>query len=343
MQRIRRKRYPRGWVIWISWISITYLLFVALIWLLIARFGDRWWPATVLMFGPRWMWGLPLIALVPWALLARRWRALVALGVALLLVLVPIMGWRWNWQGDEAAPYDLRVITFNIGNSYRGDEVRVAVPELRRLFDISRADLLFLQECSFDQESLFAYFPDMQLHSSGGSCVVSRYRISNVAQRDRDDVQALGGSGMIDRFEFEAPRGVISVVNLHLETVRGGMERVVARSFYAAAAMDSNASVRRIESAVAVNWAARARVPLLVVGDFNMPVESAIYRRYWAVLGNAFDSCGEGYGYTKFERRYGIRIDHVLFDRHWSCVKAIVDPSVGGDHRPLIVDLRLRR
>jgi vancomycin resistance protein VanJ len=72
-------------------------------------------------------------------------------------------------------------------------------------------------------------------------------------------------------------------------------------------------------------------------------VESAFYKERWRGYGNAFSDCGLGYGYTKYEKRYGIRIDHVLYDRAWRCLTAQVDPGLGGDHRPVIADLRLRR
>ena len=47
-----------------------YAALLALIALLINFTGDRWWLGTLLMFGPRWVWGVPLfplalIAVVP--------------------------------------------------------------------------------------------------------------------------------------------------------------------------------------------------------------------------------------------------------------------------------------
>jgi endonuclease/exonuclease/phosphatase family metal-dependent hydrolase len=279
--------------------------------------------------------------LLPLALWRRQWRAVGLQLLALGVVFGPLMGFVWNSAAARGA--DLRLVTFNIGNSYRQGQHRVTPQELRRLFDVSRADILLVQECRFDSDALFAHFPDITVYSRSGSCALTRWPLTVIDRRDRTDMRALGGSGMVDRLEFQTPRGPISVVNVHLETVRQGMERVIARSFYAAAAMESNANVRRLESAVAVSWAARSELPLLVAGDFNMPSDSAIYRQYWSVLGNAFERCGRGYGYTKFERGYGIRIDHVLYDRHWDCVAATIDPSMGGDHRPLIVDLRLRQ
>src|ERR1700720_2127653 len=43
------------------WIYLALLLAV---WALL-RLGDRWWPATLLLFGPRWPFALPLLVLTP--------------------------------------------------------------------------------------------------------------------------------------------------------------------------------------------------------------------------------------------------------------------------------------
>ena len=36
-------------------------------------------------------------------------------------------------------------------------------------------------------------------------------------------------------------------------------------------------------------------LPTIIAGDFNMPVESPLYRVSWDDLNNAFDSAGRGY------------------------------------------------
>jgi endonuclease/exonuclease/phosphatase (EEP) superfamily protein YafD len=77
------------------------------------------------------------------------------------------------------------------------------------------------------------------------------------------------------------------------------------------------------------------------MGDFNLPVESAIYRANWAGFTNAFSQQGLGFGYTKHTRWHGIRIDHVLARSGWDIERAWVGPSAGGDHLPVIVELHL--
>jgi endonuclease/exonuclease/phosphatase (EEP) superfamily protein YafD len=106
--------------------------------------------------------------------------------------------------------------------------------------------------------------------------------------------------------------------------------------------MDQTTADRRLESELASQMAAEVEGPIVIAGDFNMPVESAIYQQYWSNWENAFSSAGLGYGHTKFTRFFGARIDHVLVNREWDVLAARIGPNLGGDHRPLFVDLQLR-
>ena len=76
------------------------------------------------------------------------------------------------------------------------------------------------------------------------------------------------------------------------------------------------------------------------MGDFNLPVESAIYRRSWGSFHNALSETGLGLVPTKHTRWHGVRIDHVLAGPGWQAIRAWVGPGLGGDHRPVIADLR---
>ena len=40
----------------------------------------------------------------------------------------------------------------------------------------------------------------------------------------------------------------------------------------------------------------------ILAGDFNLPVDSAIYREYWSGYRDAFSDAGWGFGYTEWPR-----------------------------------------
>jgi endonuclease/exonuclease/phosphatase (EEP) superfamily protein YafD len=82
--------------------------------------------------------------------------------------------------------------------------------------------------------------------------------------------------------------------------------------------------------------------PVLVMGDFNTPPESAIFRRVWGRYTDAFASAGWGWGYTFFTmRKIAVRIDHILAGPGWYCERCWVGPDVGSPHRPLLAELIL--
>jgi endonuclease/exonuclease/phosphatase family metal-dependent hydrolase len=199
-----------------------------------------------------------------------------------------------------------------------------------------------LQECTFGAEELAATFVLYQVSVSGPSCILSRLPIVKLDPRTRTDLAAVNGAGMINRFEIWTPRGSVSILNVHLATQRDGLQQLRDQSRGAIADMQFRIAERRIESAAARAWAERSTIPLIIAGDFNMPAESSIFRRYWGDYTDAYGRCSTGYGYTKWTRWWGIRIDHVLYDDRWECLGVLVYRSMGGDHQPLIVDLRRR-
>ena len=67
-QTRRPARVPRL----LTGLSVAYAVTALGLCLLLHLAGDRWWPATLLLYAPRWPWAVPLGALVPAAALARR-------------------------------------------------------------------------------------------------------------------------------------------------------------------------------------------------------------------------------------------------------------------------------
>lgn len=91
-------------------------------------------------------------------------------------------------------------------------------------------------------------------------------------------------------------------------------------------ALEAN-TVGRAEASSAVRRFCGDDPSLVVAGDFNLPIESSIFRRYWSDLGNAFSRRGSGFGWTRYTRWHGARIDQILFGREWDCFIAASDPT----------------
>jgi endonuclease/exonuclease/phosphatase (EEP) superfamily protein YafD len=304
--------------------------------LLIQRLSDVWWPATVMLFGPRWLWALPLVVLVPAALWRER-RLLWVLAATAALWLLAVEGYvlpsAAALKGESTQP-DLRLLTYNIGGDVEPDRI---APWL----DALAPDVAVFQECAHVIEHAAPALAKSgwKVEVQQGSCMVSRLPVRKVEVRDPKEIWKMGGSGVIVRYEVQTPRRIVNIVNVHLETVREGLNALIYRRLGGVSEMESNIDQRDIESLLARAFANQAGGALVVAGDFNMPVESAIYRRHWGDLPNAFSCAGFGFGTTKATRWHGIRIDHVLLGPGWSCADARVGADLGGDHRPMVVDL----
>jgi len=295
--------------------------------------GDRWWMATALLFAPRWILGLPLLVLVPAALLTRR-SLLAPLGAALVLLLGPVMGFQVPWPSvllHRDGPRDLRVMTSNIGG-----KPSISASALAAVLREIRPDVAAFQECEIDLDRLRS--AGWFAHSARHLCVVSRFPIHR-ATRDGDELGAFDESGTAIAYVLDTPAGVLTLLNLHLATVRPALAEVMHRGWRGAEDLTANSAFRRLESRTARDRATRV-VPLpLVMGDFNVPVESAIYRESWSAWSNAFSRAGLGFGWTKYTRWHGVRIDHVLHGPDWECRQAWVGPRLGFDHRSVVADL----
>jgi endonuclease/exonuclease/phosphatase (EEP) superfamily protein YafD len=155
----------------------------------------------------------------------------------------------------------------------------------------------------------------------------------------------MAGSGSIGKLVIDVAGTEIVIGGVHLETPRDPLEALAnraVRTFRRSAI--ANIAQRDLESSVARGWIAPAeeRRPVILGGDFNLVVESAIYQRWWGDLDNAFNLAGAGLGWSKETRLFGVRIDHVLVGGGIEVRRAHLLNAEGSDHRPLMVELDLQ-
>jgi endonuclease/exonuclease/phosphatase (EEP) superfamily protein YafD len=310
-----------------AWLYLAALLGL---WLLIRVGADQWWLPTLVIFGPRWVWALPLGVLVPAAALARP-RTLGLLAVCLILVGGPIMGYCLSWPSLTEAPPGprLRVLTCNTDNT------NLNAPALRALLDEMQPDVVALQEWVAEKEAPLFGQSTWQVRGGMGLCLATRHPISATEALTDEH----GWRDLITRHDLETPAGTVHFFNLHLDTPREGLKAVLEGRWRGLDDLRANIRQREAESARVSAWAARSTGRVLLAGDFNMPDDSRILRHSWSRFGDAFRSAGLGMGQTKFTQWYGIRIDHVLTGPGWVCRGCWVGPDVGSDHRPVIADL----
>jgi endonuclease/exonuclease/phosphatase (EEP) superfamily protein YafD len=300
--------------------------------------SERLWPITLFLFGPRWVFALPFVLLVPLATLVDR-RLAAALVVVGALLAEPLFGlsipWRRLVAGSDAASQAVRVVTWNVGG---GGVARGALDELMA---VEAPDVIVLQESGRD---VLDATPGWYRHAEGGMSVLSRFPILGVSARDRKDVWRMAGSGAIVRYTLDTPLGRVDLTSVHLETPREGLESILRFGPGAASELEAKNAQRLVEARLAREWVDGSASPLrLVAGDFNTPVESHLFRDHWPGYEDCHSASGWGFGFTKHTRRTGTRIDHVLAGPGLECVSARVGSSRGGDHSPLVVEVRRAR
>jgi len=227
---------------------------------------------------------------------------------------------------------NLRVMTTNLGgignlkNNYK----------LRQQIKYSRVDLVAFQEVSAINAE--RSIPNKwNIECIVASCIASSYDIKPINSISRS---LLGGWGNIGAlFQLDIKGKAIYVLNIHLETPRKGIEDFQLSTLNLDPIFN-NAQNRFLEANIVRDWV-NMLSPLIILGDFNMPIESSIYRGAFSKYKNAFNEAGFGLGHTKHTKLIGVRIDHILVDDHFNVVNSWVGNDIGGDHRAVFADIRL--
>lgn len=327
---------PREWTRWTAW---TYLLVAAAAWLAIRFGGDRWWLATLLLFGPRWVLSLPLLVIAPLAIWQDR-RQLLVLLLGGVILFGPFMGLCLPLGRVRSAKgAKIRVLTCNVG----GGDFDAAAFE--KVYQKSGADIVALQECPEDLSAKL--FPNWPVLRGDTLTILSRYPLS-----PGKSLQAMHPPHHWPRFSLlqgivKTPDGDLAFCTVHLPSPRYGLDTLLDRhtglNFSRMNLLKEELALRDETSREIGRIVGSLGIPVVIAGDFNMPVESAIYRQAWGDYANAFSNSGFGYGWTeKVELRglpFGVRIDHILVGKGLIATSCWVDSDVGSDHLPLIAEI----
>jgi endonuclease/exonuclease/phosphatase family metal-dependent hydrolase len=320
------------WHRWVVRLAILDLAATVAVWIVfIAGADDDAWP-TLLLFGPRWVVVLPTAVVLVLAVFFRSLRAGAIGLVALALALGPIVGGTVSIGAafaKEPKSYRLRIVSLNCG----GKLVK------REAFDAfiaeTKPDIVAVQEMPPAMEEWMKNWNSA--HGGFSTAIFSKYSISPLPPLDE---HAMGGLGGAVGAKIETPMVRVTFYSLHLITARDGLAAILAKKLNG---LDDLRHTIRIRDEASRNTRAWVGDPELAIiaGDFNMPVESRIYRRDWGGFHNAYSDSGNGFGLTFHTSHHGVRIDHILFTNPWVAHRAWVGSDVGSDHWPEVADLTL--
>ncbi len=318
--------------------ALLFLAVMLTVTLVLHTVADAWWPATVVLFLGRWPWlipGLPVLLLAIVLGHARAALTTVAGGLVALFGILQFSPGFGRLSAHADAASQVRVISYNIAGSM------VAPMSLVAMATEWEPDIIALQECGATSIEALRGMPGFT-SDVGTNCLFSRFPIVRIDSLRRDAFRNAQGAAWVKRYRLKGPDGEFDFTNLHLDTPRKAFEAMMDGKEDAATTIADKTDIRDLESKLARRWVDIGPGPRLVAGDFNMPSESAIYRRHWGTLTNGFSFAGRGFGYSRRAGWISLRIDHVLADHGWVVQSARLLPDYGSDHLPMMVDVALR-
>ncbi len=317
----------------------SYLVLVMLAFSLLRFEADRWWLGTTVMLGPKWPGLLPLAVLVPLAAVLRA-RMLFPLALSSVVFIFGIMGLCVPWPWNATAAQSENVVTLLTCNVR---EETVDWARISELIDQQKVDVVTLQESGPNVE---AFFPsDWQVVRKGSLVIASPFPINNQRTWQREPLPSTQQRVVAFYADIERPEAPFAICNVLLTSPRNGLSDLFEQdspngSTHADQLQRLN-FWRNRESQILANWIQDLPHVDIVAGDFNMPVESRIYRRWWKHYINAFSTVGSGFGWTEWRKiskiTYGLRSDHVLVNAPWAPRSCQVGPDNGSNHLPILV------
>ncbi len=319
-------------------ICLAYLIGLGVASALLRTVADQWWPATALSFAPLWTLATPLILLIPLALRWHRW-SLVTLIAAGALLIWPIMGLQIAWNrtsGESRSPF-FRVMTCNIHRA------QLNAAEFKTVLDNLHPDVVAMQDwTSVDQPKLFPS-STWNTRRDGELFLASRFPISQaqlITLKEPPPVNFIRRLGAAAYYRLTTPLGEVSLINVHLSSPHAALEALERLDPSSSEQLAYNSRCRELESAAIEQFTENLDDPVLIMGDFNTPMESVLYRRHWDHFGNAFSAVGFGFGTTHISTSSSVRIDHILYGAGWRAQGCWIGPAVGSPHRPLVADMQ---
>jgi len=177
-----------------------------------------------------------------------------------------------------------------------------------------------------------------------GIAIISKYPVSNVQQIS---IQPDGEKSTNTAFEctLTAHEKNIRIIGFHLRSngvsptqiqENDGVQilREVKLSFLQR--YKPAEKIRATQAKILSNVLHTKDVPTIVLGDFNDPPGSYVYHTIKKNYSNAFSTNGWGPGATYSGPIPFLRIDHLLFSKHFSAIQYRMIPTKISDHHPIM-------
>ena len=320
---------------------------VALIWLLIGLFGQRWGWLAFLVYLPPLLGPLLLLGAAVVGVFLRQ-RISWLLVVTALFIAGPGIGWRSHYplmpKSVASGEKRFSVVTCNRGQ-HHGHSIAL-------LINSARPDLVALQ----DGVEAYGFIPTApewaQLpHTArfGEFVTVSRYPLQFTDIKRIEVPRASGGTRAFHyaaRYLVKAPGQDLVVYNVHLPSPRHVLTGTTKPSD---GLNDFWNLQQRILDELTASLASES-LPTLALGDFNLTSYGPRYRQLTATLQDSHVVAGSGYGFTApgdvnhilSFRQPWLRLDYILASQQWEVLRCITETPSVAQHAAVHAVLRLR-
>lgn len=336
----------------LRFLTAAHVIGVAGVWFLIWEVSETHWLGSVATFLPRLPWLLPGLLLLAASLLTRSrtiWFNLATLLFALHSITEFNVPWNRLTNSSPTTAKDertLRLVSCNVQNF--APDFSLVLREVQR----AKPDVIAFQEAFRPPRLLLEHFAGWHHIHVRGLWIGSKWPLRLLGECQTDLFSHLSGVAV----EVDAPFGKFVLTNLHLMTARKSLVELRPLELFsgdsqlalAGATVERSEEARQARAFVTEH---QSEWPVIVVGDFNMPTSSSVYRESFGDLTNAFESAAFGFGFTAPCKRFRHwpsntpwqRIDHILANDSWDVRECHIGEHDGSDHRLIAATLRLRK
>lgn len=260
--------------------------------------------------------------------------------VLLLLAVVFVSSGCAAWQ-RQTRPLTFRVMTYNIHHG-EGTDGKIDLLRIAEVIKQEGADIVALQEVDRRvARTARRDLPEELAALTGMTCVFSNNFHYQGGQY---------GNAVLTRFP------VLHWDNTHYNMLRPGEQRGLLQLVLGVAGrqllfMNTHIDYRpddteRLLNVEEIKQVAKryGNVPTIICGDFNDTPGSRVHGKMKEQFLDAWETAGQGDGFTFSSDKPRKRIDHVFISKGSPLVpvKAWVPKPDASDHLPLVVELRLR-
>lgn len=315
----------------------AYGLNIILHTLAILLIGERWIVIEFMNTFAHILW-IPTFILIPVCLIMREWR-LAAMMLPGLITFLFIWGGMFIPNVEiipDESDISIRILSYNLNAGNRHiDAYMPAISEID-------ADIVLFQELHFQHvnvlsDSFTETYPYMAFYpgrGAEGQGIMSRYPIVEDEYWQYDFLRvALGHQRAEISLDDETN---IIIYNVH--PTNPGMQGQVF-----------NTEFRSREIADLIERASAENLPVILVGDFNMPDFSDDYSAVSNHFSDSFRETGYGLGWTfpnfpvQGQNISFLRLDYIFHSDDFFALDATIYPHfTGSDHKALYADLFVR-